>query len=125
MAYLSAKDLLARKGAIQERSEERFVVSLNDDDLLFRVPTRGDIADSQNYASDGTRADEYLIYSTILEPDLRDPALQKEFLDKNADPVDIVGAIFRPGEVQTMAQLIMEQAGYFNDDVKVRKEVKN
>lgn len=125
MSYLTAKDLLERKQAIQDRKNEKIVIQTDDGELLFRIPNRSDMTDTNKYAGDGSVADAFLIYATILEPNLRDPELQKAFLDQGQEPVEIVDAIFKPGEVTSIAEKLMREAGYFDEDMKTRKVVKN
>lgn len=124
---LTAKDLLAKKDIIRERMNAKITLDTELGEITFRMPTREDIMDSQAYTnpSGADKSSEFLIYSTILEPDLRDAELQAEFLDKGEDPMNIVNKVFLAGEVVTVAMTLLNESGYSDESVKVVREVKN
>lgn len=70
----------------------------------------------------GKGGDEYLIYNSVLEPNLRDAQLQQVY--GCSEPTDIVRKVFSDGEVAQIARQIIELGGYRNT-VKVVEEIKN
>lgn len=128
MAFLSAKDLLEKKQLLDSRQDEQVAISTEVGDFLFKVPTREDLNDAKAYGDstgDDDRADDLLIYTAAIEPNLKDEELQKGLLGSNADPIDVIHAVFKPGEVYQIAKELMNRAGYDVKDVKARDAVKN
>lgn len=68
------------------------------------------------------KADAFLVYNIVTEPNLKDSALQKEF--GCVEPVDIVNELFEPGEITNIAKFGLELAGYANSVDRV-KSIKN
>ena len=54
--------------------------------------------------------DKYMCYECIVEPNLKDAEVQKQFGCTN--PMDIVDVIFAPGEIPQIAIECMKLAGY-------------
>ena len=59
---------------------------------------------------DATRADMYLVFECVVEPDLKDKSLHEAY--GCADPIDIVNELFLPGEVAGIADKIMKLGGF-------------
>lgn len=68
------------------------------------------------------KADEYLVYNIVIEPNLKDAQLQKAF--GCVEPMDIVHKIFEPGEISSIAQSGLDLAGYAQRLSRV-KDLKN
>lgn len=123
---LTAKDLLEMRDIIEKRKKRTLTVETELGEVKFRLPTLEELEDSFKFNdADGADGDEYLIYVSMVSPDLHDEELQKQLLGPNADPTTIVRTIFMPGEIRSMASIIAEHTGYKDDAVKVVNEVKN
>lgn len=70
----------------------------------------------------GDDADRYMVLQSVIEPNLKDGELQKEY--GVTEPMDIVDVLFLPGEVKQISLKCMELAG-FKDSVQIVKTVKN
>jgi hypothetical protein len=68
------------------------------------------------------KADTFMVYNIVVEPNLKDSSLQKEF--GCVEPTDIVEKIFESGEISNIATIGMELAGYKSNIQKV-KDLKN
>jgi len=124
---LTVKALLERKEQLKEKEnivEEVFIPSL-DATILVKKPSRSLCVESVVMSKDDSsedKADLYLVYHSVVEPNLKDPKLQEEF--GCVEPLDIVEKIMDPGEVSSVAGICMNLAGY-TDGVKLVKDLKN
>lgn len=122
-AILSAKELIKKRKLIEEKKRKEFIIEINDmGQFKFRTPDMFDVIDSQAFKGGG-HEEEYMIYTCMVEPNLRNAELQEAY--ECHEPFDIVDALFLPGEKQAIAQLLLDQAGYKDDIAKVVSEVKN
>lgn len=67
-------------------------------------------------------SDEFFVYNIVVEPNLKDPELQKAY--GCVDPTEIVSKIFDVGTVAGIAQAGMDLAG-FSSKVEAVKNIKN
>ena len=119
---LSIEDILKRKDFFKNKNNETKevyikrldsnIVISKADDLLC-----ADIADMD----DNLESNKYFVYEIVKEPNLKDPKLHEEFEIKN--PLDIVTALFDPGEINGIATEGMKLAGFYGgvelvDDLK-------
>lgn len=122
---INAKDLLEKKGLIEDRQNQKVIVETPLGDFTFKVPTINILTDAKTYENaHKDRDNQYCIYTCCLEPDLKDQDLQREF-NKGKEPVDIVDTIFLPGEVASIANILIEKAGYESKSIKAVEGVKN
>lgn len=120
---LTAQALLEKKGLIEERKREHFMMEVDGlGTFTFRLPSVEDALDAEAYQN-GTCADEYLVAACCVEPAFNDPALVEGFGVSNA--VDVVRAIFLPGVVKDLATKLVRRAGYEAGMVHVVDDVKN
>ena len=63
------------------------------------------------------------IETSVVEPNLKDKDLQKAY--NCIEPTDIVGKLFKAGEIGNIATAIMKCAGYESLEAKVHEEIKN
>nr|WP_285842874.1 hypothetical protein [Metabacillus litoralis] len=75
-----------------------------------------------NDDAQAAKADPFMVYNIVVEPNLKDPNLQKEF--GCVEPDDIVEKLFESGEISNIAQIGMELAGY-KSGVKKVNDLKN
>lgn len=120
---LNTKTLLERKNLLEKRKAKVFDVEIKDLGVVkLRTPLTEDLIDSREYGGGG-REDEFIVYSCMVEPDLKSQELQSGFEVK--DPVDIVSEIFLPGEIAEIATILVKSAGYADNVAKVVDDTKN
>ena len=71
---------------------------------------------------DSYAGDKYLVYNSIVSPNLKDTALQEAF--ECVAPDEIIDKIFKIGEISTIAKIAIDLAG-FNNKTKILDEIKN
>lgn len=128
MKKLTLDDFIRRKEQSQRdkrtpKTDELYIESLGGT-ITVEEPNMSLIEDSATFASgEGTsesEANAYLVYQSISEPSLKTPELST-----NDAPHKIVFDLFRPGEVQAIAQHLMKMAGYSNESVRTVDKIKN
>jgi len=120
MAKVSLKELLERKEKLLNKKEKTgnvFVKSL-EGTIKIKAPTAS-LAKTAQEMDDG---DAYLVYQCVIDPNLKDTNLQKEF--ECDEPIEIVEKIFDVGEIPQIAVEILKLAGYV-DGVKLVDDIKN
>ena len=123
---LTLKELLDHKEKIKNKKVDTATLYIKsiDAEITIKAPSSALIVEAQGEGEkDGTRADAYIAYQCITEPNLKDAELQKEY--GCVEPLDIVEMIFLPGEVAAIASEIMQLAGFGSNVSKVGKEIKN
>jgi hypothetical protein len=124
---LTLTDLMKNKEQYQvkkDTTEELFIERLGAS-ITIRKPERSLCLEAFQMANDENQADKadpFMVYNIVVEPNLKDVNLQKEF--GCVEPTDIVEKIFESGEISKIAQVGMELAGY-NDNIKKVKDLKN
>ena len=119
---VNIQDLIKNKEKIQARKNKFYDLEIpNFGTVTIKQPTASLITETLNMENN---ADQYIIYESFVEPNLKDKTLQEEF--ECTEPTDIVNKIFKVGEIAYIGRAIMECAG-FNKDVKykVHEELKN
>ena len=124
---ITIKDLLARKEQLKNKKPERvtlFVESL-DGNITIEQPTGEFCIETQEMAQleGSAKADIHAVYNCMVEPNLKDPQLQKEF--GCATGHELVELLFKPGEIQAISGYCLEVAGYGNGLKKVTDDLKN
>jgi hypothetical protein len=125
---LTIQELMAQKESLkkkEKRTERLYIESLGAE-IVIQEPSRALALEGLEMAQDDMRsdkADPYLVYNCVIEPNLKDPELQKAF--GCAEPIDIADIIFLPGEVSAISGNILRLAGYGKGVTKVDKELKN
>ena len=119
---VSIQDLIQNKESIQERKNKLYDIEIpNFGVVTVKQPTMGLIAEATSMDKD---SDQYLIYESFVEPNLKDSTLLKEYAC--TEPTDIVNKIFKSGEVAFISKAIMSCAGYGKDlKFKLHDELKN
>ena len=126
MKKLTLDDFIRRKEQSQRdkrtpKTDELYILGGT---ITVEEPNMSLIEDSATFASgEGTsesEANAYLVYQSISEPSLKTPELST-----NDAPHKIVFDLFRPGEVQAIAQHLMKMAGYSNESVRTVDKIKN
>lgn len=121
---LSVTDLLKEKEKYQVKDDvtETVIVERLGVEVVLRKPEKSLCVDTMKMARDennDTDADVYMVYNTMVEPNLKDAELQKEY--GCTLPTDIVAKIFDPGEIEQLSGMALELAGYKKGGVKVIK----
>lgn len=125
---ITVADLLKQKDELKkkkQRTQKLYVESLGAE-IVIQEPIKGLALEALEMAQDSTRsdkADAHVCYHCVIEPNLKDPELQKQF--GCVEPTDIVDMIFLPGEVSAIGGHIMQLAGYGQSVKKLDKELKN
>lgn len=116
---LNIKELIANAENIKKRKEETrdFYIKGLDGTVTVKKPDRQIILDSYDM-DDNHQADLYIVYESTLEPNFKDKELQEAY---GVVGYEVLDEIFDPGEVSTLAKMIVEFAGY-GDSVE---EIKN
>ncbi|MFJ8529969.1 hypothetical protein [Bacillus sp. NPDC094106] len=124
---LTVTDLMKNKEQYQVKenvTEEVFIDRLGAS-ITIRKPEKSLCIEAMQMAQDPnliSKSDAFVAYSVIVEPNLKDKELQKEF--GCVEPTDIIDKIFEPGEITGIAKLALELAGYTKALKKV-KDLKN
>lgn len=127
MANITIASLLDKKDALKNKksSIEKVYIDSLEGEITIKEPSRDLCVESFEMAQLGesARADVHIVYNCVIEPNLKDEKLQKEF--GCVEPTDIVDIIFKPGEIAAISSHCMEIAGYGRGLKKVDKEIKN
>lgn len=124
---LNAKELIKKRDLINQKKNKEIEIEVPDTGtFLFRLPTLEDYEDSEKYANARKKpilANNYLIYTCCIEPNLTDEELLKEFECKES--VEIVDKIFMIGEITSIADTLVKKAGFDKDNIEVVDKIKN
>lgn len=120
---ISIKDLIAKKDEIKKNKQAQYDLETSIGTVTVKQATQGLIAEALDL-SDRKEADKYIVYNSIAAPDLKDKTLLDAY--GCVEPLDIVNALFKSGEVGSISRKICEVSGYgSNIEAKVHEEVKN
>ena len=120
---VSITDLIAKKDEIKAKKAAKYEIETSIGDIIVRLPTSGIIADAWNFNS-SMEGNKYVVLECTVAPDLKNAELQKAY--GIGDPMDIVSALFQPGEITRIASAILDKAGYKeNIRLKLASEIKN
>ncbi|MED4599869.1 hypothetical protein P9314_03995 [Paenibacillus validus] len=124
---LTIKDLLAQKDQLKQKKRRRQTLHIEslDAKIVIEEPSRALALEAIGMVQNdqGDVADAYVVYNCVVEPNLKDPQLQKEF--GCAEPTDIVDLIFRAGEISAISGQALQLAGFGQGVKKVDEELKN
>jgi len=110
---LTVQELIAQREKLAKKKSktETLFISSMDSDIVIKAPTSSLLLEAQSMGQDdATKADVYLVYQCVTEPDLKDKKLHEAF--ECVEPMDIVSEIFLPGEVASIADKIMGLGGF-------------
>ncbi|WP_369899743.1 hypothetical protein [Bacillus manliponensis] len=112
---LTVTDLLKDKEKYQVKDDvtDDLLINRLGMSITIRKPERSLCLESYQMGQDPKltdKADEYLVYNIVVEPNLKDAQLQKAY--GCVEPMDIVHKIFEPGEITSIAQSGLDLAGY-------------
>jgi len=121
---LSVTDLMKEKEKYQVKDDvtETVLVERLGVEVVLRKPEKSLCVDTMKMARDennDTDADEFMVYNTMIEPNLKDPELKEAY--GCTLPTDIVSKIFEPGEISLLSEIGFELAGYKKGGVKAIK----
>jgi hypothetical protein len=124
---LTIKELLAQKDQLKKklkRVQDLYVESL-DAEITIQEPEREIALEGLEMAQEGKsdEADVYIVYNSVIEPNLKDKELQKEY--SCVEPTDIVKMLFRSGEISAISGFALQLAGYGQGVQKVDRDIKN
>ncbi|MGE8080511.1 phage tail assembly chaperone [Peribacillus loiseleuriae] len=112
---LTLTDLMKdkEKYQIKKDSTEDLYIDRLGASITIRKPERSLCMEAFQMANDENqvdKADLFAVYNMVVEPNLKDPQLQKEF--GCVEPTDIVEKLFESGEITQIAQFGLQLAGY-------------
>lgn len=113
---VSIKELIEKKESIEAKKKELYDLETSIGTITVKQPTRSYIAD----VSDMDDSDALVVLDCVVEPDLKDKGLQEAYAC--VSPLDIVGKLFKGGEVVAISKAILKSAGYGED---IRSELHN
>ena len=120
---VSIEELIAKKDEIKAKKAAKYALETSIGDIIVKLPTSGIIADAWNF-NNSMDGNKYVILECTVEPNLKNAELQKAY--GIGDPMDIVAALFQPGEITRIASVILDKAGYKeNIRIKLANEIKN
>lgn len=126
MSNITIASLLEKKEQIKKKvnSTKKLYIESLEGEITVREPSRELCTESLGMSHGGeiSRADAHIVYNCVVEPNLKDSNLQKEF--GCAEPTDIVDILFKAGEVGGIAGQCMDMAGYGNGVRELDKEIK-
>ena len=117
---LTIQDLIAQKEKLLNKKLKKEVLFIKsfDGEITITAPSSSLILEAQDLGEDDpTRADVYMVYQCMVEPNLKDQKLQEAF--DCVEPMDVVEEIFLPGEIASIASKIMGLGG-FGDSVTIK-----
>lgn len=123
---LTIATLLQNKEKLKNRKpkvQSLYIESL-DAEIIIQEPEGAIALESLEMAqNDAEMADIYMVYNSVIEPNLKDSQLHSEFECK--EPTDIVKMIFRAGEITAISGHVLNLAGYGSGVKTVDEELKN
>lgn len=127
MKKLTVTELLKQKEKYQVKDDvkEELYIERLEATITVKKPNRSLCLEVMQMSQDdnqATKADVFLVYNIVVEPNLKDAQLQKEF--GCVEPTDIVEKIFEAGEVAHISQEGLDLAGFAKGVTKV-KDLKN
>lgn len=122
MTKITLEDLIKRKEQIEANKKKRtalYIESLNGI-ITIEKPSLDVLAKAQGM--EPIEGDKYLVYSCIVDPNLKDKQLQSMY--GCIEPYDIVEKVFDELEIPKIAKACMDFAG-FKNRVEIVDTVKN
>lgn len=122
MKKLTIADLIDKKEQFDGRRKETKELYIEELDATITIakPDRSLIIDSFEFGN--ATGDDFLVYNSVVEPNLKDAELQKIYDCK--EPIDIVEKIFDLGTIKGIAEQALSMAG-FDSKVTAVEELKN
>lgn len=117
------KEKFDRKGR-GKKTQELYLDEL-DATIVIEEPDTALVTEVQELGKDEDyegNGDELLFYNVVVEPNLKDPELQKEY--GCVEPIDIVNQLFSPGTIYNVGVQAMKLGGFTDGATPVDK-VKN
>mgnify|MGYP002625054378 CR=1 FL=1 len=124
MAVTTIQELIAQREKIQAKRQRLWELTTSLGVMVFKAPTAAMFTEADALEKTGN-GNTYLIYNCAVEPNLASAELQKSF--GVFEPLEIVNALFEPGEIARIAGKLLEISGYTKNNIlaKVHEDVKN
>lgn len=110
----------AKAKTVKKETRELYVKSL-DGTVTIEKPDRAVCLEALDM-DNSEEADVYIVYNCVVNPPLKDKALQEAY--GVVSPMEVVAGVFEPGEISAISKECLVLAGYI-DSVKVIDEIKN
>lgn len=119
---VSVSDLIAKKEKVESGKKALYDIETSVGVITTKKPTQAIVTEALDLDEGG---DKYLILNMTVEPDLKDPQLQKAY--DCVEPTDIVDKLFDAGEIRALGQAILKTAGFTQETLKTKlhETVKN
>lgn len=124
MKKLTLADIISKKEQILDSKKKIgkiFIKSL-DGYIVVEKPDKALMADSQEF-DNPVDSNIHVVSHCIIEPNLKDKETQKKF--GVYTPKELLETIMEDGEIGTIAEKLLDMAGYGNNGVKLVKDLKN
>jgi len=115
---LTIKELMDRKQELAGRKNRTHQLDTPIGTVTVKQPTTALVVEAQKL--DGAESDFYLIYESMIQPNLKDKDLQAAY--GCVDPMSIVSEIFLPGEIAAVSKAIMLTAGFGTKVEAIKKQ---
>lgn len=121
---LTLADIISKKEQIQDSKKklgEIYVPSL-EGYIVVEKPDRELMADAHEYEN-GMDSNVHLVSNCIVEPNIKDKETMSELGVHT--PKELLQTILSDGEIGTIAEKLMDLAGYTNNGIEMVKDLKN
>lgn len=116
-------ELIAQREKIKEKGKQKYQITTSIGDIVAILPDAAMVAEALDMPT-SFESNKYIVYNAVVEPNLKDKDLQDAY--GVFDAMDIVTAIFLPGEITKIGSKLLDFAGFKGKiTAKVHEEVKN
>lgn len=123
MAVVTVQELIAKREAIKDNKKKKYTLTTSIGDVVAVLPDAALVAEAIDMQTN-FEANKYVVYNSLVQPNLKDSELQQAY--GVTDPMDIVTAIFLPGEIAKMGNMLFDLAGFKGKvTAKLYEETKN
>lgn len=118
---VSIQELIEKRDEIKARKQAKVTMQTSIGEIICKKPSSTLLTEAMNLDDGG---DIYLLYNSIIEPNVKDKSLQEAF--NCGEPTDIIKALFEVSEVPAISGALLKSTGFGKDvHAKVYDEVKN
>lgn len=120
---VTIEQLIARREDIKDKKAQKYEMETSIGTIVAVLPDAVLVAEAMDMTP-AFEANKYIVYNSIIEPNLRNEELQKAY--GVMEPAEIVTALFSPGEIVKIANKLLDFAGFKGKlAVKLHEQIKN
>lgn len=120
MAIITVQELIEQRESINKRKKEKLTIKTSIGEVVAHKPSTTLMTEAMGLDEDN---DAYLVYNCIVEPNLKDKALQEAY--ECMEPLDIVHKVFEFGEIKAISDVLIKSIGVGKKlDHAIMEEVK-